>query len=94
MLYARGLNKIPSSSALTLSLAEPTTAAILGVFIVGENLSTMSWIGEIEQVETLKTSENQYVDEKKELEKLLNKYAKTPNNISRTGTPSLSLFFE
>ncbi|MDF2064898.1 EamA family transporter [Bacillus sp. Cr_A10] len=45
VLYARGLNKIPSSSALTLSLAEPTTAAILGVFIVGENLSTMSWIG-------------------------------------------------
>jgi hypothetical protein len=29
---------------------------------------------EIEQVETLKTSENQYVDEKKELEKLLNKW--------------------
>ncbi|MEI4769918.1 EamA family transporter [Psychrobacillus sp. FJAT-51614] len=45
VLYARGLNKIPSSSALTLSLAEPTTAAILGVFIVGENLSIMSWIG-------------------------------------------------
>ncbi|QFF97523.1 EamA family transporter [Psychrobacillus glaciei] len=45
VLYARGLHKIPSSSALTLSLAEPTTAAILGVFIVGEVLGVMSWIG-------------------------------------------------
>ncbi|WP_391206495.1 EamA family transporter [Psychrobacillus sp. L4] len=45
VLYARGLHKIPSSSALTLSLAEPTTAAILGVFIVGEVLGGMSCIG-------------------------------------------------
>ncbi|MEK4484152.1 EamA family transporter [Psychrobacillus sp. FSL H8-0484] len=45
VLYGRGLHKIPSSSALTLSLAEPTTAALLGVFIVGEALSTTSWIG-------------------------------------------------
>ncbi|SES24282.1 DMT family transporter [Psychrobacillus sp. OK032] len=45
VLYGRGLHKIPSSSALTLSLAEPTTAALLGVFIVGEILSVTSWIG-------------------------------------------------
>ncbi|MFJ8065448.1 DMT family transporter [Psychrobacillus sp. NPDC096426] len=45
VLYGRGLNKIPSSSALTLSLAEPTTAALLGVFIVGEILSATSWVG-------------------------------------------------
>lgn len=45
VLYGRGLHKIPSSSALTLSLAEPTTAALLGVFIVGEVLSATSWIG-------------------------------------------------
>jgi len=45
VLYAKGLHQIPSSSALTLSLAEPTTAAILGVFIVGEVLSVTSWIG-------------------------------------------------
>lgn len=45
VLYGRGLHKIPASSALTLSLAEPTTAALLGVFIVGEALSTTSWIG-------------------------------------------------
>ncbi|WP_342599728.1 EamA family transporter [Psychrobacillus sp. FSL H8-0483] len=45
VLYGRGLHKIPSSSALTLSLAEPTTAALLGVFIVGEALSATSWIG-------------------------------------------------
>ena len=45
VLYSRGLHKIPASSALTLSLAEPTTAALLGVFIVGEALSATSWIG-------------------------------------------------
>lgn len=45
VFYGRGLHKIPSSSALTLSLAEPTTAALLGVFIVGEILSKTSWIG-------------------------------------------------
>ena len=45
VLYGRGLHKIPSSSALTLSLAEPTTAALLGVFVVGEILSATSWIG-------------------------------------------------
>lgn len=37
--------KINSSTAVTLSLAEPLTAAILGVFLVGEQLSGVSWLG-------------------------------------------------
>ncbi|MEK4243915.1 EamA family transporter [Psychrobacillus sp. FSL K6-2684] len=45
VLYGWGLRKIPASSALTLSLAEPTTAALLGVVVVGEILSATSWVG-------------------------------------------------
>lgn len=45
VLYGWGLRKIPASSALTLSLAEPTTAALLGVVVVGEVLSATSWVG-------------------------------------------------
>lgn len=45
ILYLKGLQKVPSSSAVTLSLGEPLTAAILSVFLVGEVLSPVSWIG-------------------------------------------------
>src|SRR5690606_2945764 len=45
ILFSRGLKRIPSSSAVTLSLAEPLTAAVLGVLIVGETLSGLSWTG-------------------------------------------------
>lgn len=45
VFYTTGLRKIPSSSALTLSLAEPTTAAILGVVVVGEVFTWNSWVG-------------------------------------------------
>jgi len=45
LLFLNGLQKITSSTAVTLSLAEPLTAAILGVFLVGEYLSVTSWIG-------------------------------------------------
>lgn len=45
IFYLSGLEKISSSSAVTLSLAEPLTAALLGVFFVGEHLSSISWIG-------------------------------------------------
>lgn len=37
--------KISSSAAVTLSLAEPLTAALLGVFLIGEYLSATSWVG-------------------------------------------------
>lgn len=45
ILFSSGLKKIPSSSAVTLSLGEPLTAALLGVFIVGETLSVVAWFG-------------------------------------------------
>ncbi|KGR76064.1 DMT family transporter [Ureibacillus sinduriensis] len=45
LLFLGGLERIPSSSAVTLSLAEPLTAALLGVFLVGEYLSPTSWVG-------------------------------------------------
>ncbi|MEG0473623.1 MAG: EamA family transporter [Solibacillus sp.] len=45
LLFLGGLQKINSSAAVTLSLAEPLTAAMLGVFLVGEYLSATSWIG-------------------------------------------------
>ncbi|MCM3610215.1 EamA family transporter [Planococcus sp. MERTA32b] len=45
ILFSKGLKKIPSSSAVTLSLAEPLTASILGVLVVGEVLSGLSWTG-------------------------------------------------
>lgn len=45
ILFLAGLEKISSSSAVTLSLAEPLTASLLGVFLVREYLSSTSWIG-------------------------------------------------
>lgn len=45
ILFSLGLKSIPSSSAVTLSLGEPLTAALLGVFLVGEQLSAVSWSG-------------------------------------------------
>lgn len=45
ILFSIGLKYIPSSSAVTLSLAEPLTAAILSVLVVGERLSYTSWGG-------------------------------------------------
>lgn len=45
VLFLSGLQNISSSSAVTLSLAEPLTAAMLGVFLLGEQLSAVSWIG-------------------------------------------------
>lgn len=45
ILFLKGLQKVPSSSAVTLSLGEPLTAAFLGVFFVGEVLTPVSWVG-------------------------------------------------
>lgn len=44
-LFSSGLKFVKSSTAVTLSLAEPLTASLLGVFLVGENLDALSWIG-------------------------------------------------
>ena len=45
LLFAGGLRYVPSSTAVTLSLAEPLTASLLGVFLVGERLDMISWAG-------------------------------------------------
>lgn len=45
LLYLSGLKKISSSTAVTISLIEPLTAALFGVFLIGEYLSAVSWIG-------------------------------------------------
>jgi DME family drug/metabolite transporter len=44
-LFARGLKSIPVASAVTLSLAEPLTAALLGIMLLGERLSTAALAG-------------------------------------------------
>lgn len=45
ILFVTGLKGTPASTAVTLSLAEPLTAALLGVFIVGEVLTFPAVIG-------------------------------------------------
>lgn len=45
LLFLTGLKKIASSAAVTLSLGEPLTAALLGVILVGEHLSVVAWFG-------------------------------------------------
>ncbi len=42
MLFARGLRLTPVATTVTLSLAEPFTAALLGVFLLGERLTFQS----------------------------------------------------
>lgn len=44
-LFAHGLRLIPVSSAVTLNLAEPLTAAFLGVLLLGEQLSLSALMG-------------------------------------------------
>jgi len=44
-LFARGLLTVPVATAVTLSLAEPMTAALLGVVVVGEKLPGPAWGG-------------------------------------------------
>lgn len=45
IFFARGLMLIPASTAVTLSLMEPLTAAFLGVVVVGESLTPLMLIG-------------------------------------------------
>jgi DME family drug/metabolite transporter len=39
LLFARGLAQVPAAAAGTLSLAEPLTASLLGIAVLGERLS-------------------------------------------------------
>lgn len=44
-LYARGLKTVKVGNVATLSLAEPLTASLLGVFVLGEHLGIQEIIG-------------------------------------------------
>lgn len=44
-LFSRGLSVIPVATAVTLTLAEPLTAAFLGVLILGERLAFAALLG-------------------------------------------------
>lgn len=45
LLFGRGLKTVPVSTTGTLTLFEPLTAALLGVFLLGETLSLIAFIG-------------------------------------------------
>jgi len=45
MLYGRGLRTVPVSSVGTLTLGEPLTAALLGIFFLGELMSLAAVAG-------------------------------------------------
>jgi len=45
VLFARGLQKLPAASVATLTLAEPLTAATLGVAILGERPGPVAGLG-------------------------------------------------
>ena len=45
VLFSRGLAGVPSSSAATLALAEPLTAAALGLLLLAERPGPLGWLG-------------------------------------------------
>jgi len=45
LLFARGLSLVPAATAVTLTLAEPLTAATLGVTVLGERLTAPAFAG-------------------------------------------------
>lgn len=45
LLYGWGLGSIPTSTATTLTLAEPATAALLAVTVLDERLGVVGWAG-------------------------------------------------
>ncbi|MFY9370707.1 MAG: EamA family transporter [bacterium] len=45
LLFSWGLERLPAATAVTLSLAEPLTAALLGVVVVGESLTLLAALG-------------------------------------------------
>jgi DME family drug/metabolite transporter len=44
-LFARGLQTVQVATAVTLSLAEPMTAALLGIIVLGEQLNSQAFFG-------------------------------------------------
>ncbi|MGF1661726.1 MAG: EamA family transporter [Kineosporiaceae bacterium] len=45
LLFGYALRRISAAEAATLSLAEPVTAALLGVLVLGESLTASGWVG-------------------------------------------------
>lgn len=45
LLFNLGLVMVPLANAMTLTLAEPVTAALLGIFLVGEELTPLNYAG-------------------------------------------------
>lgn len=45
ILYARGLGGLPAPTAVTLSLADPMTATVLGWLLLGQMLAPWGWVG-------------------------------------------------
>ena len=45
VFFCKGLGRISVPTAVTLSLAEPLTAGLLGVLVIGERLSAAGWLG-------------------------------------------------
>ncbi len=45
ILFTRGLVTTPAATAVTLSLGEPVVASLLGVFVLGEQLTPAAWLG-------------------------------------------------
>ncbi|WP_150308354.1 DMT family transporter [Planctomonas psychrotolerans] len=45
LLFAAGLRHLPAASVATITLAEPLTAALLGIGLLGETLAPTSWAG-------------------------------------------------
>lgn len=45
LLFAAGLGSLPAPTVSTITLAEPLTATLLGVLVIGERLPAMSWVG-------------------------------------------------
>jgi DME family drug/metabolite transporter len=46
-LFNRGLRTVAPGTAATLALTEPLIAAVLGVVVIGERLSPLSWLGAV-----------------------------------------------
>jgi len=45
LLFTLGLQTVSSATAVSLTLAEPLTASLLGVLVVGEQLTPLAWVG-------------------------------------------------
>lgn len=45
LLFAKGLQRLPASTVATITLAEPVTAAVLGVLLLGATMSPQALVG-------------------------------------------------